>query len=342
MEDVYFRKIMTTIILIVLVILSFLLLKPILLSIIVGLILAFIFNPVYNWFYKITKFKNLSVVLVCLLLILLIGLPLWFLTPIFIDQLFKFYFSIQQIDFVAPFEGIFPSLFALEGFSEIIKSVLDSSITKIINSIANSLSINNLMGYFLKSLVVFFTFFFVLRDKEQLVSYIKSLLPFSKNIEKKLFESSRDITSSVLYGQIIIGILQGLLVGVGFLIFKVPNALFITLLACLAGIFPVIGTAIIWVPVVIYLLIAANTFSAFGVIIFGLVSSSLDNLIRPIIVSKKTQLSSSLILIGMIGGLFLFGILGFILGPLIIAYLLIILEVYRDKRTSSILIQKDK
>ena len=344
MDDIYFRKITTTVPLIVLVVLSFFLLKPILLSIIFGLILAFVFTPIYDRFYKITKSKNISATLICLLLILLIVLPLWFFTPIIIDQSIKIYLASQQMDFVTPIKNIFPSLFASEEFSAEIGSIIHSFVTKVTNSLMNSLSqlILNFPNLFLQSLVVFFTFFFVLRDKEQLLSYIKSLLPFSKDIEKKLFESSKGITSSVIYGQIVIGIIQGLLVGVGFFIFRIPNALFLTLLACLAGVFPIIGTAIIWVPVVIYLLIAGNTFPAIGVIIFGLISSSLDNFIRPIIVSKRTQMHSSLVLIGMIGGLLLFGVLGLILGPLILAYLLIILEIYRNKKVSGIFIQQPK
>ena len=339
MEEFYFRKIMTTIILATLVVLSFLLLKPILLSIIFGILLAFIFTPVYNWFYKTTKSENISASLICFLLILLIVLPLWFLTPIAIDQSIKIYISSQQMDFIKPLKNIFPAFFSSEEFSSEIGSIIHSFVTKTTNKLMNSLStlILNSPTIFLQSLVVFFTLFFVLRDKEELTSYIKSLLPFSKDVEKKLFELSKNLTSSVIYGQIVIGIVQGILLGVGLFIFKVPNALILTLLACLAGILPIIGVAIIWVPVAIYLLIAGNTFQALGVIIFGLISSSLDNFIRPIIVSKKTQMPSSLILIGMIGGLFLFGILGLILGPLILAYLLIILEVYRNKRTPSIL-----
>ena len=243
------------------------------------------------------------------------------------------------MDFVKPLKNIFPALFASEEFSAEIGSILHSFVTKITNKLMNSLStlILNFPTIFLQSLVVFFTLFFVLRDKEEMISYIKSLLPFTKDVEKKLFEMSKNITSSVIYGQIVIGIIQGLLLGAGLFIFKVPNALMLTLLSCLVGIFPVIGVAIIWIPVAIYLLIAGNTFPAVGVIIFGLVSSSIDNFLRPIIVSKKTQMPSSLILIGMIGGFFLFGILGLILGPLILAYLLIILEIYRNKRTPSIL-----
>ena len=198
----------------------------------------------------------------------------------------------------------------------------------------------NFPTLFLQFLVVFFTFFFVLKDKDKLISYVQSLSPFSKDVEKKLFKSSRGITSSVIYGQIIIGIVQGLIAGLGFFIFGVPNALLLTLFATIAGIFPIIGPFIIWAPVVIYLFIAGNTFSAIGLILFGLISSTIDNFLRPILVSKRTTMHPALLLIGMIGGLLLFGIVGFILGPLIIAYLFIILEIYRNKEIPGILIQQ--
>jgi len=342
MDDIYFRKIMTAIVLLALIVLSFFLLRPILLSIIVGLILAFIFYPVYLKINKHVKLANISAGIMCLILILLIVLPLWFLTPIVINQSIKIFIASQQIDFVAVFQNIFPSLFASEEFSAEIGSVIHSFATKSTNALMNSLSklILNFATLFLQSLVVFFTFFFVLRDKDKMLSYVKSLSPFSKEIENKLFDSSKAITSAVIYGQVIIGIFQGLVLGIGLFIFGVPNALLLTLLASLAGIFPIIGTAIIWVPVAIYLFIAGTPFTSFGVIIFGLISSSVDNFLRPIIVSRRTNLNSLLILIGMIGGLFLFGILGFILGPLILAYLLIILELYRNKKVSSILIQE--
>jgi len=344
MDDIYSKKIMTAIILIILIVLSFFLLKPILLSIIVGFILAFAFTPVYNWFYKFIKSKNICSFLICFLLILLIILPIWFLTPIFIDQSIKFYLTFQKMDFVTPLTNLFPSLFASEEFSIEVGSVIQSFATKVTNSLINSFSqlILNFPTLFLQFLVAFFTFFFVLKDKEKIISYIQSLLPFSKDVEKKLFKSSKEITSSVIYGQIIIGIIQGLFAGLGFFIFGVPNALLLTLFASLAGIFPIIGPFVVWVPVAIYLFIAGNTFSALGVVFFGLIASTLDNFLRPIFISKMTKMHPALILIGMIGGFFLFGILGFILGPLIIAYLLIVLEIYRNKKIPRILIQQHR
>jgi len=293
-------------------------------------------------FYKYFKSKNLSASLICIILIVLIILPLWFLTPVIIDQSIKLYIASQQMDFVTPLKNFFPDLFVSEEFSAEIGSTIYSFVTKATNSLMNSVSklILNFATIFLQSLVVFFTLFFVLRDKEELIKYIQSILPFSKEVEKKLFKSSKDITLSVLYGQVVIGIFQGLIAGIGFFIFKIPNALLLTFFAALAGIFPIIGTALVWVPVVIYLLIAGDSLPALGVVVFGICSSLVENLIKPAFISKRTKMNTSLILIGMIGGLLLFGILGIILGPLIIAYLLIVLELYRDKGSPAVFIQE--
>ncbi|MGD9275735.1 MAG: AI-2E family transporter [Candidatus Pacearchaeota archaeon] len=334
---------MTSIILIALLVLSFFLLKPILLSIIVGVILSFIFYPVYLMINSKLKSPNLSAALICFFLILLIALPIWFFTPLVINESIKVFLASQKIDFISLLKDLSPSLFASEEFSAQIGSALSSFVTSSTNSLMNSLSefILNFPTMFLQSLVVFFTFFYVLRDRNRIFAYMKSLSPFPPSVEKKFFDSSKSIANAVIYGQVIIGIIQGLVLGIGLFIFRVPNSLILTLLATLAGIFPIIGTAIVWVPVAIYLFLIGNTFSFFGVVIFGIVSSSIDNLLRPIIVSRRANIDPLLILIGMIGGLFLFGILGFILGPLILAYLVIILELYRNKNISNVLVQED-
>jgi predicted PurR-regulated permease PerM len=341
MED-YFKKVITPIILAVLIVLTFFLLRPFLLAIIFGIILAFIFYPVYKWLNKKINSRNISGILICIFLLILILLPMWFFTPIMIDQSIKVYTSVKDADFVTPLKSIFPSAFASEQFSNEIGSILYSFVSKVTNSIVNYFSrlILNFPILLLQLSIAFFIMFFVLRDKDKFISYIKSLLPFSREVENKFFEQTKGITISILYGQLVIGVIQGLITGLGFLIFGVPNTLFLTLLACLAGIFPMVGTTIIWIPVVIYLFVAGNVLSGFGVAIFGSIAMFIDNILKPIFVAHRTSLPSSLVLIGMIGGYFLFGILGFILGPLILAYLLIVLEIYRNKRVPGLLIQE--
>ena len=341
MEEIYLKRVLSVLIFVALLVLTIFIIKPIALSIISGLILAFIFVPVYERLNKIIKNKNISAGLIVFFLTVLIIVPLWFLTPMVLNQSIKIFISSQNIDYPKIIETIFPSVLGVEEFSREVGSILSSFTTKMTNSVMNSISalILNSPIILLQLLVVFFTFFFVMRDKERFVAYIKSLLPFSKEIETKFFKSSRDITMSVIYGQFIIGIIQGIIAGIGFFIFGVPNALFLTLIACIAGIFPIIGTTIIWIPVAIYLLVAGNGFDATGVLIFGTLSSTVDNFLRPLIVSKRTKLEPSVIIIGMIGGVFFFGILGLILGPLVLAYLLILLELYRKEADISPFLQ---
>lgn len=334
MDNEYAKKVMTAIILVVLVVLSFLLLKPIIMAILFGIILAFIFIPIHDFLFKYIKRKNITAFLMCLLLIVLIVIPLWYIIPIAIDQSIKFYMASQEMDFVTPLKTIFPSIFQSEQFSNEIGQTMHSFVTKTSNSLMNYLSntILNFPTLFLKLLVVLFSFFFVLRDKKELVDYIQSLIPFPKEVEKRLFKSSKDLTISILYGQVLLGIVQGITAGIGFFIFGVPNALLLTILTAIAGIFPIIGTAIIWVPVAIYLLIAGNTINALGIVMFGLISSVIEVLFKPIFISRRAKMNTSLVLFGMVGGIMFFGLLGIILGPLILAYLFIVIEAYRNKK----------
>lgn len=344
MDNDYAKKVIAAIILIALLVLSFFLLKSIIMAIILGIILAFILSPVYDFLLKYIKRKNITALLMCLLLLILIVVPLWYIFPIAINESIKFYINSQNIDFITPLKTIFPSFFQSEQFSNEIGTALHSFVTNTTNSLMNSLAnvIINFPKLFLKLLVVFFSFFFVLRDKEQIVSYVQGILPFSKEVEKKLFKSSKDLTVSILYGQGLLGIIQGITVGIGFFIFGVPNALLFTLLAAIAGMFPIIGTTIVWVPVAIYLLISGNTISTLGVVMFGLIASVIEAFFKPIFISRRAKMNSSLILFGMVGGLLLFGLLGVILGPLILAYLLIVIEAYINKPSESAIIPPQK
>jgi predicted PurR-regulated permease PerM len=204
------KKVLTAAILVILIVASLFVLKPIIMSIILGVILAFIFTPIYDFAFKYIKRKNITAFLMCLLLICIIVIPLWYIAPIAINQSIKFYMNSQSIDFVTPLRSIFPSIFQSQQFSNGIGLAIHSFVTKTTSSLMNSLSnvILNFPTLFLQLLVAFFSFFFVLRDKEDLIIYIQSLIPFSKDVEKRLFKSSKDLTISILFGQIVIGIVQ--------------------------------------------------------------------------------------------------------------------------------------
>jgi predicted PurR-regulated permease PerM len=311
MDEEYFKKLMTMGIIGALIVLSFLLLKPILLSIIAGFLLAFIFSPIYNLLHKGIKSKGAPAVILVLLLFTIILLSLWFFTPILIDESIKLYRASQQLDIVTPLKNLLPSLFKSSGFSQEVANAVHSFITNLTNSLMNYLSgiLLELPNIAAQILVIFFTFYYALRDKEMIIGYIKSLLPFSKEVEKRLFDSTRDITSSVLFGQILIGLVQGIILGIGFFIFGIANPLLMTVLAIFLCALPIVGPSFVGIPIAIFLLIGGNTVSAVGILIFTAISSLSDHFTRPLFVAKRAKLHSGLVIIGMVGGFILFGIL---------------------------------
>lgn len=129
--------------------------------------------------------------------------------------------------------------------------------------------------------------------------------------------------------------------GLGYFVFGVPNAILLTVITVIAAIIPVVGPWLVWVPVDIYLFGTGNTSAGLGLLIYGLVIISwIDNVIRSMIVSRRTQLNTGIVMIGMSGGLFAFGFIGLIIGPLILAYVLLVIEVLRKSTVSEDLIFK--
>ncbi|HTZ41916.1 MAG TPA: AI-2E family transporter [Candidatus Omnitrophota bacterium] len=323
------------------VVLCFLLLKPILMSIIFGFVLVFIFAPIYNLIHKKIKSKNLCAAIVTIILILVIVVLLILLVPIVLQESISIFTNAQNIDFVPGIENLLKSFSNAQAIAIQVDSVLHSFVTETSTSLLNSVTgfLKDFPIFLLQLTVVFFTFFFVIRDKEDFIEYIKSILPFSKEVQERLLKATGDVTASVIYGHTIIGILQGIVVGIGFFLFGVSNPLLFTILAIVAGILPILGVFIVWVPMAVYLLITGNTVAVIGVTIFGVAASTVDNFLRPVIIAKRLSMNSLLALLGTIGGILLFGALGIILGPLIIAYLLIFLEVYRNKKFTGLLVK---
>ena len=343
-DEKSFNKIANIVLIAVLVFLTFFILKPILTSVIFALILSFIFYPLYNKLLLWTKNKILSALIVCILLLGIIIVPLLLLTPTLVKQTFEAYSYLQGEDVFAPLKKLIQGFFPSQQISNQITIAINSFTSKIASSFLNKFTniILNSPMILLHILLILFVFFFGLRDGDKFVEYIQSLSPLSKESEKKIFKQFKEITYSVIYGNIVVGIVQGIATGIALFILKIPNALVWTLVAIFAGVLPMVGTWVIWVPVDIYLFTIGRTTPAIGLLIYGLfVIIWIDNLTRMIIVSKTTKINSAIVLVSMVGGLLVFGVLGLILGPLIISYLLLLLDSYKDKKTASLIIEKN-
>jgi len=331
-----FKDALVVILITGLFILAAMVLKPVIFSIIWGALLSYMFYPVYKWTLKRLKNESLSAFLICFLLFLIILIPIIIMVNYLAGQAINFYLSLQTLDLA----GIIKQALPLDIFSSPILTTLANSLNsfapKILSYFITKFSnmVLNIPVIMLQLFIVIFVFFFGLRDGEKAMRYVGSLFPFKKEVEEKFIMQFKGVTNSVLLGQVVVGVIQGVIAGIGYFVFGVPYALLLTILTIFVSIIPFVGAWLGWVPVDIYLFSIGRTGAGIGMLIYGLILVSLiDNVLRTIIVSKRTKINSAIVIIGMIGGMFVFGVIGLILGPLILSYVILIIELYRLKKS---------
>jgi len=317
-------------ILIAIFVMAFMILKPILISVTLGLLMAYIFSPVYKAIQLRIRSKNLSAFLFILALLFLVIAPMIYFAPIVVEQTYDAFMKIQNFDLAT-----FLSKYVDKKLTGIIASNVNSVVSNTVSSFLNQFTtlLINLPSFLLQVAVFLFTFFFAIRDSDEFRRYVSELSPFSKHTEEKFLSEFRGITNAIVFGQVLIGLVQGLALWAGLFFLGVPKSLVLGLIAGLVSVIPVLGSWLVWLPVGLLLLVAGNAFSGIFLLLYGgIFVSSIDNLLRPYLLSKQSQLPVALSIIGTIGGLYVFGLLGLIFGPLILAYALIVLDFYRKGR----------
>ena len=174
-----------------------------------------------------------------------------------------------------------------------------------------------------------YTMFFFLMDGDKLLNKILYYLPLQDQDEQRMLSRFTSVTRATLKGTAVIGILQGSLAGAAFWVVGIPSAVFWGTIMAVLSIIPGIGTALVWGPAVIILAAGGNYVKAGGLGLFcALVVGSIDNLLRPILVGKDTQMHELMIFFGTLGGIIMFGVMGMIIGPIVAALFITIWEIY--------------
>ncbi len=184
-------------------------------------------------------------------------------------------------------------------------------------------------------LFMFFVFlyssFFFLVDGGKLLERMLYYLPLQDADEQRLLNRFTSVTRATLKGTAVIGLLQGCLAGLAFAVVGIDAAVFWGTVMTALSIIPALGSALVWVPAAIILAVAGSYFKAIGLTLFcGLIVGSLDNLLRPRLVGQDTQMHELMIFFGTLGGIALFGLIGFVIGPIIAALFVTIWEIYGE------------
>ncbi len=176
----------------------------------------------------------------------------------------------------------------------------------------------NTFQFFIDLGLMLYLTFFLLRDGPWLVELLIRALPLGDDRERLLFDKFAEVTRATIKGNLVVAAVQGALGGFIFWALGIPAALMWGVIMAVLSLIPAVGAGLIWLPVSLYLYATGNTVDATILLLFGvLVISLVDNVLRPILVGRDTRLPDYLVLFSTLGGLALFGITGFALGPLL-------------------------
>lgn len=183
----------------------------------------------------------------------------------------------------------------------------------------------------LNTFIFFLSLYYFLVNRESLHTEMLNLSPLANEIDEKLFQRIINTIRSVVFGVMMVALIQGTVAGIGMLIFGVPGSLLWGALAGLAGLIPLLGTSLVLIPAILYLFIGGSVLNAIGLLVWSVVFvSTIDNIVSPFLIGKKAQINSFLVLISVLGGIAAFGSVGAFAGPCILAALLGLIEVYKS------------
>ena len=184
--------------------------------------------------------------------------------------------------------------------------------------------------------VMIFVLYFMLIGGKKMEAYVNDILPFNETNTQEVIHEINMIVRSNAIGIPLLAIIQGGVATIGYLLFGAPNILLLGFLTCFATIIPMVGTALVWFPVAAYLAISGDWFNAIGIAAYGaIVVSQSDNLIRFILQKKMADTHPLITIFGVVIGLPLFGFMGVIFGPLLLALFFLFVDMFKKEYLDS-------
>jgi len=316
--------------------LSFLLIKPFLTAIILAVVVAYFFHPIYKAIRFIVRWRALASILTILLVLALVIVPAIFIGTSLASQAKAEYELLAGMNIPERLNETVSSLgidTALANVGLSVSNVMDSAVQagRDYFVISTPDLLTKTTGIVIGFFVFFFLLFFAFKDGESWVAAAKEATPLEPEHKERLFERIQSVTRGVLYGQFLSAVIQGLAGGLMFYFFGIPNAVLWGVIMVVLSFIPMAGTPFVWAPIAIIELLRGHYVPGIGILVVGtIVVMNVDNVLRPRLIGKHAHLSTPMVMLGVIGGLLLFGLTGLILGPLILALLQTTLLFYQE------------
>lgn len=328
-----FSKYALLAILLVLTYLTFRVLQPFITYLFFSIIFVIIFKPVYEWLHKKTSMPRTSSAILVLGLILIIVIPSFFITSVIVREAPELYqTSLETLDF----EQIDALAYRLTGQEISVQEELIQGVPKLREYLIDQAgsALTQIAMLLLGLFIMFFAMFYFFTQGDRMLIELKKSLPFSHENQHKLFKQVNEVIYATINGQIILGVLQGIVTALVLLLLGVPYAIIWGFVTAIASILPVVGSYVVWIPIAIWLYLMGSTTQAIILLVVGFVIiAQIDNFLRPYVISSRADIHPITVIVGVFGGIVAFGVAGFIIGPLVLALFITVMQFYSEELT---------
>lgn len=314
-------------------VIMFLIFRPFLTPLVFAGSLMVFCRPLYRHTQKLFKNKSAASLLTVILVLILILIPLLAIGSLLYQEVRSVYTSFTTYGNGTGAISIFFNKLEtlLRNFAPDVSLDVSSYIHTVLQWTVDHLD-SLFSGFFqiiLDVMIMIIGLFFFLRDGELIRDKIVSLSPLSNSYDEQIIRRLSRTISSVLKGSLFISLVQGLFAGIGFWAVGIPNPIIWGLCAAIASLIPGIGTSLVTVPAIIYLFISVGTWQAVAMALWAALGiGMIDNFLTPYFLNKTTRIHPLLILISVLGGIGVFGPVGFLMGPIMLAFFLSLIEIY--------------
>ncbi len=308
---------------------------PFLEVLVLSTIFAVVLGPIHE---KITEYFNgrrgLAAFVVIILFAAVVMVPFTFLSFKVLGESKNIYLQLtnhSEINYIqkitnaieVPVQKIYPSFNLNIGeFASVGADWVTSHLSAILSSV---LAIGTGI------ILIFISLFFFLRDGEKFKKTLIDLSPLADKYDELIFNKIKLTINATSKGVILVALIQGILSGLGMWVFGIPNPTLWGSISAVVSLVPGLGTAIIFIPAVAYTYIAGNTPHAIGLFLWGaLIVGLVDNILTPYLYAKTVEIHQLIMLFSVLGGLIVFGPIGFIFGPIVLAIFFALIDIYQD------------
>tara|TARA_Y100000310_G_scaffold229168_1_gene231559 strand:+ start:38632 stop:39762 length:1131 start_codon:yes stop_codon:yes gene_type:complete len=318
-------------------------LKPFISTILTAIVMSYVSYPLYKWLNDRLGKKSVSALITVSVIVLILTVPAVFAINALSKEIFAGYLIAKQYlasgastiscdgNFLC---GFLRSIGLSEpSFTNFISDSLGKATATIFNTLTNYLiSLPKTMA---NIFIAIFLTYYLLKDGRKLVAYAKSIIPLKAVNQNVILKRFNEVTYAVVYGNVIVAVLQGILTSIGFFLFGVPSPLIWGIVTMFTSLIPFLGAFVVWLPASLFLVVAGYSsgegtvlLRGLGLLLYGFfLISSVDNILKPRIIGGRANLHPALVLLGVISGLAALGVVGIIIGPVIIALAATIIQI---------------